>query len=61
MSRGFILQKQIHLKTQQDHAEEILHFNDLLCSFTNDFEIIAEEFEQLIESSHDGTPDHDIL
>eukprot|EP00957_Ditylum_brightwellii_P083004 6310259-Ditylum_brightwellii.AAC.1 len=46
---------------KQDHAEEILHFDNLLCSFTNNFEIIVEEFEQLIESSRDGTADHDIL
>eukprot|EP00957_Ditylum_brightwellii_P006118 462960-Ditylum_brightwellii.AAC.1 len=46
---------------QQDHAEEILHFDDLLRSFSNNFEIITEEFEQLIASSHDGTPGHNIL
>eukprot|EP00957_Ditylum_brightwellii_P018332 1380478-Ditylum_brightwellii.AAC.1 len=32
------------------------HFDDLIRSFTNDFEIIAEEFEQLIASSRDDTP-----
>eukprot|EP00957_Ditylum_brightwellii_P186872 14230539-Ditylum_brightwellii.AAC.1 len=33
------------------------HLNNLIHSFMNDFEIIAEEFEQLIESSRDDTPD----
>eukprot|EP00957_Ditylum_brightwellii_P090489 6891070-Ditylum_brightwellii.AAC.1 len=41
ISRGFIHQKQIHLKMQQDHAEEILHFDNLLRSFTNDFKVIT--------------------
>eukprot|EP00957_Ditylum_brightwellii_P157820 12012321-Ditylum_brightwellii.AAC.1 len=37
ISHGFIF----HLKAQQDHAEEILHFNNLLYNFMNDFEMIT--------------------
>eukprot|EP00957_Ditylum_brightwellii_P155792 11860563-Ditylum_brightwellii.AAC.1 len=35
------------------------HLDDLIRNFTIDFKVIAEEFEQLIESTRDSTPDHD--
>jgi hypothetical protein len=59
--RGFLYRKQTHLKTQQDHLKDMNHLDDLIRNFTNDFNVITNEFRQLIESPRDDTQDHTIV
>eukprot|EP00957_Ditylum_brightwellii_P196663 14984347-Ditylum_brightwellii.AAC.1 len=67
--QGFLSQKQLCLKCnahpdpviQQGHVREMLHFDNLCCSFMSDFDAITNEFQQLIQSSCDKDPDHNII
>eukprot|EP00957_Ditylum_brightwellii_P056080 4250696-Ditylum_brightwellii.AAC.1 len=67
--QGFLSQQQLHFKssnlpdpaTKQGHLDEMQHLGDILCSFNSDLNVITNKFQQLLESSRDINPDHDII
>mmetsp|Transcript_24187 Transcript_24187/g.35831 ORF Transcript_24187/g.35831 Transcript_24187/m.35831 type:complete len:514 (+) Transcript_24187:782-2323(+) len=67
--RGLLSRKQHRQKfivlpnpvSQQGHVKEMFHVDNLLRNSTNDFDAISNDLHQLLDSSRDKHPDHDLL